>query len=99
MKNDLDDETYRKRQRLEMFSEYYFFILAAIALIFTIIKHASTTQLMVGVTMSFVLGLTGFVFRLSRFHRQEHKQLYVMLVELRKPNETDAQQPQCRTSP
>lgn len=91
MKDQLDDMTYRKRQREELFLQWLFCIVSVGFLLVAIILDMPLFITLLELIISIVVGAISLMYGFSRHHRQEHKQLYDMLVECREQKQKDAE--------
>jgi Flp pilus assembly protein TadB len=91
MKDTLDDSTYRKRQRAELIFLWFFTLLSVGFLLVVVVTNKTLVVTILGVTQSLVMIAIAMMLFVSRRHRQDHKLLRDMLVDLRERKITDAE--------
>ena len=92
MDNPFEDKAYRKRDRRDVFSMWVCKVgMLALGVLAICAYRLNELWSYILFTQAFVLGGIAVIFRVSQRHRQEHKQLYDMLTELKA--QKDNQQP------
>lgn len=91
MKHKLDDVSYTKRQRVELFFSYAYCIMSVVLMIFILVTDLPFLTMIVGCTTLLTIGIMSLLYVLSRRNRTDHKQLHDMLVNLGANNKNDAE--------